>query len=210
MKTSFFRHVGLGLALILFLASGALAQDKAIDSLASWEGTFLSQKNFWDGEKAKDIYSKISAVAKKKGHELDAAAISKKMGSMYFTDFKKMKIHENTISFTAANGQTVSVPYEFKGELRQEAYGHKIRWYAFQASAVDGESMKYRYVLLMEEHKHAEGQPHFHMRYGAMGFAGLMEDASLEKWWPTLVHPDFDFDKSTEKLDPAVFLRFLM
>lgn len=191
-------------AIILGFSVSAQAED----IFSGWQGEFLSRDQFNKLPVMDEMYQKMADAAVEKGKDYTAQKAKEFFLSMMATDFEKIAFDKDTITFTDEDGKETTLQYKDAGIIKDDYEGYELEWHAFEAIDADASS-QYKYVLLFKIHQHAEGQAHFHLRYGDKGFDDLIKNPDFKNWWPTAVYPDFDFDKELENFSPKVMARML-
>lgn len=206
-----FLSVALVAALALFALAPAFASETQAEkvTLKDWEGSFVSRSPFWGDEKAKPFFEKLSEACKALGKDFSVQDVTAKTKLMYYTDFTKLEVSENTITFVTPMNwiAPAKVTYDYRGEICKDG----TSWYAFEGTDVTAASKEYRYLLMMKLHGHGDkSQMHWHMRYGSAGFAQLINDPTLADWWPTLhVAGDFSFDDYLNGVKPEKMAKWV-
>ncbi|PIE55304.1 MAG: hypothetical protein CSA35_02420 [Dethiosulfovibrio peptidovorans] len=204
-----FLSVALIAVLALFSLAPAFASETQTEkvTLKDWEGTHLSRSPYWNEKKAVPFFEKLSEACKAIGKDFSVQDVIDKTKLMYYTDFSKLEVSGNTVTFFSPVDWVapVKVTYEYRGEICKDG----TSWYAFEGIDVNAFSNAYRYLLMIKFHGHDKGQKHAHMRYGSAGFAQLINDPALSNWWPTIQLSDFNFDQYLENLKPEKMAKWV-
>ncbi|WP_300670335.1 ZinT/AdcA family metal-binding protein [Desulfoluna sp.] len=150
-------------------------------SLAAWEGDWKSHYTLMDEKEAQVHFTEMAA--EQEGYT--AHDIKGVVKDSYHTDFGRLKIKGDTITFYEQDGTTVQCTCEYESLGDGTMSGEPARKFMLKEGSPEA-AEKYRHLILQPLDHHKGGEQHLHIRYDKTGFDEIMEGIRNENWWPIL------------------------
>ena len=154
---------------------------EAISSLEPWQGEWTSAYIFRDDPAMQAMYAAFDEAATE--HTLaDVLAL---MDGMSQTSFDALAIAGETVRYTTGE-TTITCDYTFVGPHESHFGDVAFTWYLAELTTGDAGCEAYAQLALTEAHSGDVGDtPHFHLRYGNLGFEDLLDNPAYAVWYPS-------------------------
>lgn len=205
-RRSLFLSSVLLAAMFIFSAS-ALADAGA---LKDWNGDWNSTYSHLDAPEYNAVYEAIQ----KHLPLYTAKGVKGAFQKMYHTDFLKMKVDAESITFIGSEGKDLGkVAYEARPRPEGDEWKD---WFLFEAvpneeadksakvSFVPGRDA--RFLIALAPHAHDDGPVHWHLRYGKKSFDELI---AQKDWWGTGIDPQKSAADLVKGIDPEAYSKYL-
>ena len=171
---------------------GGVITPETQGTLTDWKGDWVSHAVHLDSPEAEAGYAAMAQ--EKPGYA--AEEIKPVVKGAYYTDFGRLVIRDDAITFYDHDGTTETCTCEYEDRGAGTMSGESARKFELTAGSPDA-CRKYQYLLMQPLMHHDSGEEHLHIRYAdadAGGFDALMEGEDNAGWWPILTRSDATTD----------------
>ncbi len=171
---------------------GGVIAPEAQGVLTDWKGDWVSHAVHLDSPEAEAGY--VAMAREKPGYA--AEDIKPVVKGAYYTEFGRLVISDDAITFYGSDGTTETCTCEYEDQGAGTMSGESARKFELKAGDPDA-CRKYQYLLMQPLMHHETGEEHLHIRYAdadAGGFDALMEGEDNAGWWPILTRSDATTD----------------
>lgn len=175
--------------------------------LSDWAGDWTSTASYLDAPEYNAVYKGIQ----KHLPGYTVKGVKGAYQNMYHTDFAKMKVSGDGITFILEDGKELeTVIYESRPTPEGKEWEG---WSLFEAAEKDSSETRAfvprrdaRFLIALHPHAHGDGPKHWHLRYGKESFEVLL---ALKDWWGTGLEPAATAAQLTAGIDPAEYSKYL-